>query len=348
MKTIRVAMLGFGNVGQSFASLLVEKQTELREKFDTEVRVVAITTKTRGIMVDAWGIDLEYALNVIQSHKTFPASSQPRHLKTALDVAETVEYDVLIEMTPLEYASGLAATAHVEAALKRGKDVICTNKGPLAWHYRELTELAETKGCKFMYETTVLDGTPLFSIVRENLKLCKVIEIKGILSRTLNYMLSGMERGLSQEEILEEGKKRGFIEANPQADLTGQESLIKMVALANTLMDADMTPKDTDALDVECSQGITMKDIKDAEAKGEVIKYICRAYRKGGDMKISVKPERISRFDSYASVSGTSLAVSITTDLMGTMTIIEESADVEQTGYGVFADLLTIIETKEA
>ena len=346
MKTIKVAMLGFGNVGQSFANLLLEKEQEMKEKFDTEVRVVAITTKTRGIMVDAWGIDLEYALNLIEGKKTFPASSQPRIQKTALDVAESMEYDVLIEMTPLEYASGRVATDHVKAALKRGKDVICSNKGPLAWHFKELTQLAEENGCKFMYETTVLDGTPLFSIVRENLKLCNVIEIKGILSRTLNYMLSGMERGLSQEEILEEGKNRGFIEANPQTDLTGQESLIKMIALANAFMDADMTPKDVEQLDVECSQGITLEDIKAAAADNEVIKYICRAYRKNGKMQISVKPERISRFDSYAAVSGTSLAVSITTDLMGTMTIIEESADVEQTGYGVFADLLTIIEER--
>ena len=346
MKTIKVAMLGFGNVGQSFANLLLEKEQEMKEKFNTEVRVVAITTKTRGIMVDAWGIDLEYALNLIQDKMTFPASSQPRLQKTALEVAESIEYDVLIEMTPLEYASGRAATEHVKAALKRGKDVICSNKGPLAWHFKELTQLAEDNGCKFMYETTVLDGTPLFSIVRENLKLCNVIEIKGILSRTLNYMLSGMERGLSQEEILEEGKNRGFIEANPQTDLTGQESLIKMIALANAFMDADMTPKDVEQLDVECSQGITLEDIKAAAADNEVIKYICRAYRKNGKMQISVKPERISRFDSYAAVSGTSLAVSITTDLMGTMTIIEESADVEQTGYGVFADLLTIIEER--
>ena len=346
MKTIKVAMLGFGNVGQSFANLLLEKEQEMKEKFNTEVRVVAITTKTRGIMVDAWGIDLEYALNLIQDKMTFPASSQPRLQKTALEVAESIEYDVLIEMTPLEYASGRAATEHVKAALKRGKDVICSNKGPLAWHFKELTQLAEDNGCKFMYETTVLDGTPLFSIVRENLKLCNVIEIKGILSRTLNYMLSGMERGLSQEEILEEGKNRGFIEANPQTDLTGQESLIKMIALANAFMDADMTPKDVEQLDVECSQGITLEDIKAAAADNEVIKYICRAYRKNGKMQISVKPERISRFDSYAAVSGTSLAVSITTDLMGTMTIIEESADVEQTGYGVFSDLLSIIEER--
>ena len=69
---------------------LQKKQEQLKEKFDAEVRVVAITTKTRGIMVDAWGVDLEYALNIIRSNKTFPASSQPRFLKTALDVAETV------------------------------------------------------------------------------------------------------------------------------------------------------------------------------------------------------------------------------------------------------------------
>lgn len=343
MKVIKVAMLGFGSVGQSFARLLVEKEKDLKEQYDTEVRVVAITTKTRGIVVDAWGIDVEQALNLIQDKQVFPLSTQSRIHKNSLDVASNVDYDVLVEMTPLEYASGRKATEHVKIALERGKDVICTNKGPLAFHYRELAELAKSNGAKFMYETTVLDGTPLFSIVRENLKLCNVVEIKGILSKTLNYMLSGMEQGMSKEDVLEEGRNRGFFEANPQTDLTGRESLIKMVALANVLMNADMTPNDIDLIDVECSKGITIEDIEEAKANGEVIKYICRAYRKNEQILISVKPERLSRFDSYASVSGTSLAVSITTDLMGTMTIIEESSDLEQTGYGVFSDLISLI-----
>ncbi|MDO4393136.1 MAG: hypothetical protein Q4C80_01850 [Bacillota bacterium] len=344
MKTIRVALIGFGSVAQSFTRLLLEKEKEIKAKYDTSIQIVAIATKTRGIVVDAWGIDISRALGVIDSNEAFPESRKSKIQSSALEVAQTVDYDVLIELTPLEYASGHTATTHIEAALKRGKHVICANKGPLAWHFRELNEMAKEKNCKFRYESAVMDGTPVFNSVRENLQLCQVIEVKGILSRSLNYMLSGMERGMSKEDILEEGKNRGFIEANMEEDLSGRESLVKIIALANAMMDAGLTPADSEAVELKCSDEITHEWIAEAKERGNVIKYICRAYRKDGKICVSVGPEEISAYDMYASVSGTSLGVSITTDLMGTVTIIEEASDIDQTGYGVMADLISIIK----
>ena len=132
MKKINVALLGFGSLGQSFAKLLLEKKDEIEKIYDTTVNVVAITTKTRGNLVDAWGIDLERVLNNIQETGVIPKNNEMMLQRNSLDVAETVEYDVLIEMTPLELAAGHIATNHVMAALKRGKHVICANKGPIA------------------------------------------------------------------------------------------------------------------------------------------------------------------------------------------------------------------------
>ena len=264
--------------------------------------------------------------------------------RNSLDVARAVEYDVLVEMTPLEFSSGQIATEHIMTALKRGKHVICANKGPLAWHYKELQTLADSNNCKFLYETTVLDGTPLFSIVRENLKMCKITEIKGILNSTTNYILQGIAKGRDLKEVVSEGKKRGFIEANPNNDIAGLEAAAKMVALANVMMDAGITPEDVDITGIK---DITKEDLDRAAENGNVIKLICRAYHKDGKVCVKVCPEEISKYNTYAAVSGTSLAISITTDLMGTMTIIEESAELEQAGYGVFSDILTIIEAAE-
>ena len=343
MKKINVALLGFGSLGQSVAGILLEKKEEIEKTYDTTVNVVAITTKTRGNLVDAWGVDLERVLNNIQETGVFPKNQETMLQRNSLDVAEAVDYDVLIEMTPLEFATGQMATDHIMAALKRGKHVICANKGPLAWHYKEIEALARQNQCKFLFETTVMDGTPVFSIVRENLKMCKVTEIKGILNSTTNYILQGIEQGKSCKEIVAEGKKRGFIEANPKNDVEGNEAAAKMAALANVLMDADITPKDIDITGIE---DITKEKIDEAASRGNVIKLICRAYEKGGEVHVKVAPEEISKLNAYATVTGTSLVISITTDLMGTMTIIEESPEMEQAGYGVFADLLTIIEDR--
>lgn len=341
MKKINVALLGFGSLGQSFAQLLLDKKDEIEKMYDAAVNVVAITTKTRGNLVDAWGIDLERVLNNIQDTGVFPKTNEMMLQRNSLDVAETVEYDVLIEMTPLETAAGHMATDHVMAALKRGKHVICANKGPLAWHYKEINDLAIKNNCKFLFETTIMDGTPVFSIVRENLKLCKVTEIKGILNSTTNYILQGIGQGKTAKEIVAEGKKRGFIETNPKHDIEGDEAAAKMAALVNVLMGADITPKDIAITGIE---DITKTKIEEAAARGNVIKLICRAYEKNGVVDVKIAPEEISKLNTYATVTGTSQVISITTDLMGTMSIIEESPEMEQAGYGVFADLLTIIE----
>ncbi len=341
MKKINVALLGFGNLGQSVARILLEKKEEIEKEYATTVNVVAITTKTRGNLVDAWGIDLERVLHNIQETGVFPKSQETMLQRNALDVAEAVEYDVLVEMTPLEFATGQMATNHVMAALKRGKHVICANKGPLAWHYKEITSLADKNGCKVLFDSTVMDGTPVFSIVRENLGMCKVTEIKGILNSTTNYILQGIEKGKTLKEVVAEGKKKGFLETNPKNDIEGNEAAAKMAALTNALMGANITPNDIEITGIE---DITKERIDEAAARGNVIKLICRAYEKDSQVHVRVAPEEISKLNTYATVTGTSQAISITTDLMGTMTIIEEAPEMEQAGYGVFADLLTIIK----
>ncbi|MEE0772985.1 MAG: homoserine dehydrogenase [Anaerovoracaceae bacterium] len=341
MKKLNVAFLGFGNLGQSVARILLEKKEEIEKTYDASINVVAITTKTRGNLVDAWGIDIERVLNNIMQTGVFPKTQETMLQRNSLDVAETVEYDVLVEMTPLEFATGHMATDHVMAALKRGKHVICANKGPLAWHYKEIDELAKKNGCKILFESSVMDGTPVFRIVRENLPLCKVTEIKGILNSTTNYILQGLEQGKTAKEVVAEGKRRGFIETNPNNDIDGNEAAAKTAALVNVMMGADITPND---IEITGIGGITKKEIDEAAEKGNVIKLICRAYEKDGEVHVKVGPEEISRFSAFASVSGTSQAISITTDLMGTMTIVEESPDMEQAAYGVVSDLITIVK----
>lgn len=343
MKTINVALLGFGSLGQSFARILIEKKDEIEKIYDTSVKVVAITTKTRGNLVDAWGIDLERVLSNVEQTGVLPKSREMMIHKNSVDIAKAVDYDVLIEMTPLEFSTGQIATEHIKTALKRGKNVICANKGPLAWHYRELKDLAKKNGCKLLFETAVMDGAPIFKMVRECFKMCRVTEIKGILNSTTNYILQGLEHGKVVKDIVSESKRRGFIEANPKNDMMGKEAAAKMVVLANAIMDADVTPADVDITGID---GITKEKIDEAASRGNVIKLMCRAYMKDGKTCVKIAPEEISKMDSYAAVTGTSLAVSLTTDLMGTVTLIEESPEVDQAGYGIFSDLITLIEAE--
>ena len=171
--------------------------------------------------------------------------------------------------------------------------------------------------------------------------MCEITEIRGILNSTTNYILQGIEQGKDMKDIVSESKKRGFIEANPKYDVEGTEAAAKLAALANAVMDADVTPDDVETTGIE---NVTKEMIDDAAARGNVIKLICRAYRKNGEVILKVAPEEVNKMNSFAAVTGTSLMVSLTTDLMGTLTIMTEAPEVDQAGYGIFSDLLELVE----
>lgn len=336
MKEIRLALLGFGNAGQAFAKLLLEKNNDITGTLGTRVLIVAIATKSRGTIVDENGFDLEKICREIEEDGKF---SNPVKL-TAMEVANQAEYDVLVELTPLEIFSGQPAIDHIKAGMNRGKHVVTANKGPVAWAYRELKNLAKEKGVQFACETTVMDGTPIFNLVEDTMKFCKVLEINGILNTTTNFVLEELGKGHPYDQVIEEGKRRGFVEADPSADMEGWDAAAKVTALMNVLMDANITPEDIDRKGIE---DITTEDIKQAESRGKVIKLLCSGkYRDGKPVGI-VKPTEVEKGSMLAAIDGTSSVVSITTDLMGTLSIIEHNPEIEQTAYGIFSDVIRII-----
>jgi homoserine dehydrogenase len=336
MKEIKIALLGFGNAGQAFAKLLIKKSNEIAKTYETKVVVVAIATRSKGTVIDEKGLNLEEIIVEIEKDGKFSKSIN----MSALETANQVNYDILVELTPLEIFSGQPAINHIKAGLNRGKHVITANKGPVAWAYRELKELANQKRVQFLCETTVMDGTPIFNLVEDTLKFCKVIEINGILNTTTNFILEEMGKGIPYENIIEEGKRRGFVETDPSTDVEGYDASAKVTALMNVLMDAGITPENIERQGIE---NITYENIKQAEARGKVIKLLCNGKYVNGKAVGAVRPVEMEKGDMLAAIDGTSSIVSITTDLMGTISIIEHNPEIEQTAYGIFSDMVRII-----
>ena len=337
-KLKKLALLGFGNAGQAFAEMLLKKQDDIREKYGYDIAVTAIATNTKGNLIGE--INLREALNDVAEHGKF---CNQEHLTdmTTMEIAETADYDVLIEMTPLNIFTGQPAIDHIEAAFKRGKDVITANKGPIAWKFKDLSQIAADHGAKFFYETTVMDGTPVFNLTEKTLQLANVIEVKGILNSTTNFILEELAAGTEYDDIMERGRKMGFVEADPSMDIEGYDAAAKITALLNVLMDADITP---DMVDRKGIEDITIEDIKAAEERGNVIKLLCKGTRSSeGKIIATVKPEEVPKSDMLASIDSTTSIVSITTDLMKTVSIVEHQPEIEQTAYGVFGDLLRVL-----
>lgn len=342
MKVFRLVMLGFGIAGQAFSRILLEKKQEILKDTGFDVRVVTITTGSHGTLHCADGIDLARATESLQRDGRFDPALGEISERTAMEVLREDEYDCMLELTPLNIQTGLPAADHIRLALSRGKHVVSANKGPLAWFYKELKETARKEDVCFFFETTVMAGTPLFNMVDACLNYCTIDRIEGILNATTNYILKQMEKGISYEEILKTGREQGFMEADVSMDIDGWDATAKLTVLANVLMDAGITPMDVDRTGI---RNVRPEDIDRAHKAGKVIKLLCRAEKdEAGSIRCRVAPEEIPANDVFADEHLVAV-VSLNTDLMGKLTILQYGLETTQTGYGVFVDTVRVLNT---
>lgn len=342
MQDLKLAVLGFGNAGQAFARMLAEKQDDIRKTYGRGVCVTAIATRSKGTIVDPSGIDLLKACEAAKGLRRFADDTPGLCGMSTFDVLEKADYDAVCELTPLNIFTGQPAIDHIKAAFARGKHVVSANKGPIAWAFDELSAMAKEKGCMFFYETTVMDGTPVFNLAEHTLKLCHVTEVSGILNSTTNYILEELAAGREYDDIIAAGRKLGFIEADPSMDIDGYDAAAKVTALLNVLMKAHLTPDQVDRTGIG---DITAETIREAAGRGKVIKLLCRgSLTEDGRVQASVRPVEVDRGDMLASIDSTTSVVSITTDLMGKLSVIEHAPEIQQTAYGIFGDVLRVLE----
>jgi len=343
LKTLRLCLVGFGNAGRAFCKMLIEKEKEIKDQSGFQVKVTAIATQSKGCLLDVDGIDLTQALDEISSYGSFQSSNPSRTPLTSMDLIRKSYGDVLVELSTLSITDGQPAINHIEAAFNEKMHVITGNKGPIAWSYKRLAALASAHHVQFLYETTVMDGTPIFNMVRETLMGCKILSFRGILNSTTNFILEQMEKGESYESAIILAQQQGFAEADPTLDTEGWDAAAKTAALANVLMNADLNPKSIDRTGLS---NITLSDIQSAAQSKKRIKLICQGYYDIDHNTVMGKvfPCQIDSSDVLYNIDATSSIVSLTTDLMGTVSILEHDPEIQQTAYGIFSDLLTLIK----
>jgi homoserine dehydrogenase len=252
---------------------------------------------------------------------------------------------VLVELSPLSIEGrGEPALSHVRAALSRGKHVVTANKGPVSFAFRDLRELAEAKGCRFLFESSVMDGAPIFNLARSSLKGARVLGFSGILNGTTNYVLARMEQGEPLEAGVRGAIDAGIAEADPSHDIEGWDAAAKTAALANVLMGADVTPLDVERQGIS---GVTPDEAAAALARGERLKLVCRGWEESGKIRTRVAVESVNCQDPFALVSHFGAALRLETDLMHPLVLTQEAPDLYDTAYGVINDLMEIVAAGE-
>ena len=340
---MRLVFVGFGTVGQGLAELLLAKRDELKKRYGLDWIVTGIADRLKGNAYDAKGIDLAKALTMAAKGESLAALDRGGKGWDALAMAKHAEADVLLEATYTDIKTGEPATSHVRAALERGVNVVTTNKGPLALHYRELADLAAKRKVEFLFEGTVMSGTPVLNLLRETLAGAEILEMQGILNGTTNYILTRMEEGLSYEAALAKAQELGYAEAVPDADVLGWDALAKVTILANVAFGASLKPTESPC---EGITKITAADIAKAKADGKRYKLIGRVWRESGAVKAAVAPRLVDLSQPLAGVMGATNAVAIKTDALGEVTIVGPGAGKAQTGFSMLTDLLHIVRRR--
>ncbi len=339
MKTYRLCLVGFGNVGQALARLLMKKESTLKETYGIEFKVTGIATGRHGKTINPEGINLQEALKLIQAHQSLDVLSAITPPESIIDFIKACPADVMFENSPVNHQSGQPAVTHVSTALKLGMHCVTANKGTVVHAFKELTSLAESKGLRFMYESTVMDGAPIFSLFRGSLPAVDLIGFKGILNSTTNLILERMEMGDSFDEAVVFTQKAGLAETDPSADIDGWDAAIKVAALSTVLMDAPLKPQEVERQGI---RSITPVMISEAKAAGERWKLVCRAWRENGRIKGEVKPERVTSTSPFYAITGSSSYCQFELDCLPGLGVTESDPSPETTAYGLLADFINI------
>ncbi len=336
---LRVALLGFGNVGRALARLLLVKADTLHSEFDLTFSVTGIATRSRGWAIDPAGLSLQEALNVVEAGGRLDGLHQGQPVADTLGFLEACPSDLVMEATYLNPHTGQPATDYVRTALQSGCHVVTANKGPVAFAYRELSALARQQDRGFFFESTVMDGAPVLGLGREALLAATILRIRGILNSTTNYILTCLEQGIAFDDAVAQAQHIGVAEADPSIDLEGWDASVKIVVLANVLMGADLRPDDVHRTGIT---GLSPADVQAALADGERIKLVCEAIRDGDMVRATVSPVRLPESDVLSRVSRTSSAVTFETDTLHQLTVLEGDTDPTTTAYGMLVDMINI------
>jgi homoserine dehydrogenase len=342
---LALALVGFGNVSRRFLRLL----DETAHRLDFRWKLVAIGTRHHGSVVDPEGIDASRAMATVESSQSLDRLDRAPRERSGIDVVrqvtEALAEDaadgrlVVIETTLLDIDRGEPATAHVRASLEGLAHVVTANKGPAAFAYDELEALAESVDRVFFFEGAVMDGIPVFNLVRETMPAVAVLGFRGIINTTCQYILWAIEHGTTLDEAVAEMQSRGIAEADPSLDIDGWDAAAKAAALVNVLMGGSVTPHDIARTGI---RDISTREVSSAIARGRRIRLVASASRHGGALDARVEPELLDPGDPLGSLGNLENGLFLRTDLLGEVGIIQRTSSLTQTAYALLSDLIRI------
>ncbi|MDR6224099.1 homoserine dehydrogenase [Desmospora profundinema] len=342
--THRLALIGFGTVGQALTEILQDKKEELLMGEGLDVQITAVADPIKGCLYHPEGLDTGELLRQVEERGNLDQYPDSPGLERGWDSFRTIREsnaDTVIEVSYTDGKTGQPAIDHCKAAFESGKNVVMTNKGPVALAYRELSLLAECHGVRWGFEGTVMSGTPTLRLARSALRGNEITRIRGIFNGTTNFILARMEDGIPFGEALVEAQKQGIAEADPTSDMDGTDVLFKVLILSQVVLGV---PLDRDQVECRGIRSLSGTEVQRARQGGKRWKLLGQLQREGKRVTASVQPVLLPLSDPLAGVTGTMNAVTYQCDLAGPVTLVGAGAGRKETGYALLSDLLHMVK----
>jgi homoserine dehydrogenase len=315
---VNIAFIGYGTVARELHKLLV--------RHGIPFTITGVASRRIGWLANVSGLD--------------PATPTGIECRDVHEWLEASKADVVFEAIALEPQTGQPALDYLRAALEHGAHAISANKGPVVHGYRELTDLAARMGRKYRFESAVMDGAPVFSLVRECLPLAGLRGVRGIFTSTATIVLEAIEEGRSIADGIAHAQRLGIAEADPSYDVDGWDSAVKLCAVANVLLGGDLRPSDVERVGI---RELDEEEVRRAGVAGSPYRLVGEVRRgEAGILSARVAPVQCERGSALA-VVGTTLVTHLEADMFpGGLTITSHDPDTTTTAYGMLADFLML------
>ncbi|HEV2583794.1 MAG TPA: hypothetical protein VGT44_23265 [Ktedonobacteraceae bacterium] len=346
LPSLRIVLLGYGHVARAFMPLLASRHEWIGRELGLRPVIVGLGSRSIGLYTHTDGINAHELAQEVESLNRFrQAGIRANTVEQFIEAGKAAGATLFIELTTLNPLDGQPALAHIRTALELGMDVITANKGPVAFAQVELQSLARRQQVQFRFESCVMDGLPLLNLAEFTLPAVEMSGFRALLNSTSSLVLGMIEQGYAREEALLKAQQMGISEVDPSFDLDGWDAVMKTTILANTLLEGNLTPR---MVEREGIRHLTSDDICSAALAGSPYRLVSEAHRAQGVIRAVVTPQRIQTDDILHAAINLGGIISLETEAMGILSIVEHSNNVTQTAYGVLSDLVNIERNRRA
>ncbi|WP_246946111.1 homoserine dehydrogenase [Bacillus pinisoli] len=316
MRTVKVALLGLGTVGQGVYDTINSHQAKLKEATGANVEVVGILVKN--------------ASKLRAIHPTVRVTTEIEEI-LAIDEIDIV-FEAIVGIEP--------ANSYIKRFIEKGCHVISANKELLAHKGNELTTLANQNGVTLAFEAAVAGGIPLLRTIIQLLQVNGILKLEAILNGTSNYILTKMRKEKADfNEVLKEAQALGYAEANPANDILGTDAFYKLMILSNLIHQQQPSWEEVEKQGVN---KVSLQDLIVGEKLGLRLKLIASLERQQDIIQAGVKPVYVSSNHPLYNVEGVDNGIVITTDLVGTILLQGPGAGSKATASAMIEDLVYI------